>query len=191
MKRMYLLLLWLLPFIMLPIYSQAISQSELRDSSRYVQFKSVADYKVYYVDMESITPITAPEGHRRITATVYALVDGEDYIAAVQMEYDYQLDRSLRQLLSKHDVLKSQGQDSPYISVWRDKRDNIGITCRIINVKGYTLSRESVVEPHELDAVYEDIVNLSFKGSRYKILNTIYKQAYGINFDDEMSSKLL
>lgn len=191
MKRMYLLLLWLLPFIMLPIYSQAISQSELSDSSRYVQFKSVADYKVYYVDMESITPITAPEGHRRITATVYALVDGEDYIAAVQMEYDYQLDRSLRQLLSKHDVLKSQGQDSPYISVWRDKRDNIGVTCRIINVKGYTLSRESVVEPHELDAVYEDIVNLSFKGSRYKILNTIYKQAYGINFDDEMSSKLL
>ena len=141
--------------------------------------------------MESITPITAPEGHRRITATVYALVDGEDYIAAVQMEYDYQLDRSLRQLLSKHDVLKSQGQDTQYISVWRDKRDNIGITCRIINVKGYTLSRESVVEPHELDAVYEDIVNLSFKGSRYKILNTIYKQAYGINFDDEMSSKLL
>lgn len=34
MKRMYLLLLWLLPFIMLPIYSQAISQSELRGSSR-------------------------------------------------------------------------------------------------------------------------------------------------------------
>ena len=85
MKRMYLLVLWLLPFLMLPIYSQAISLPDLSDSSRYVQFKSVADYKVYYVDMESITPITAPEGHRRITATVYALVDGEDYIAAVQM----------------------------------------------------------------------------------------------------------
>lgn len=191
MKRMYLLLLWLLPFIMLPINSQAISQSELRGSSRYVQFESVADYKVYYVDMESITPITAPEGHRRITATVYALVDGEDYIAAVQMEYDYQLDRSLRQLLSKHDVLKSQGQDSPYISVWRDKQDNIGITCRILGVKEYTLSGNSMAELYKIDNVYKDISELSFKGNRYKMLNTIYKQAYGIYFDDEMSSKLL
>jgi len=191
MKRMYLLLLWLLPFIMLPIYSQAISQSELRDSSRYVQFKSVADYKVYYVDMESITPITAPEGHRRITATVYALVDGEDYIAAVQMEYDYQLDRSLRQLLSKHDVLKSQGQDSPYISVWRDKQDNIGITCRILGVKGYTISGNNMAELYKIDNVYKDISELSFKGNQYKMLNAIYKQAYGIYFDDEMSSKLL
>ena len=191
MKRMYLLLLWLLPFIMLPIYSQAISQFELRGSSRYVQFESVADYKVYYVDMESITPITAPEGHRRITATVYALVDGEDYIVAVQMEYDYQLDRSLRQLLSKHDVLKSQGQDSPYISVWRDKQDNIGITCRILGVKEYTLSGNSMAELYKIDNVYKDISELSFKGNRYKMLNAIYKQAYGIYFDDEMSSKLL
>ncbi len=191
MKRMYLLVLWLLPFLMLPIYSQAISLPDLSDSFRYVQFESVADYKAYYVDLESITPTTAPEGHRRINATVYVMLNRAEYLSVIQMEYDYLLDHSLRQLLSKHDVLKYQGQDTPYISVWRDKRDNIGITCRIINVKGYTLSRESVVEPHELDAVYEDIVNLSFKGSRYKILNTIYKQAYGINFDDEMSSKLL
>ena len=156
-----------------------------------MQFKSVADYKVYYVDMESITPITATEGHRRITVTVYALVDGEDYIAAVKMEYDYQLDRSLRQLLSKHDVLKSQGQDSPYISVWRDKQANIGITCRILGVKGYTLSGNSIAELYKIDNVYKDISELSFKGNRYKMLNAIYKQAYGINFDDEMSSKLL
>lgn len=156
-----------------------------------MQFKSVADYKVYYVDMESITPITAPEGHRRITATVYALVDGEDYIVAVQMEYDYQLDRSLRQLLSKHDVLKSQGLDSPYISVWRDKQDNIGITCRILGVKEYTLSGNSMAELYKIDNVYKDISELSFKGNRYKMLNAIYKQAYGIYFDDEMFSKLL
>lgn len=38
---------------------------------------------------------------------------------------------------------------------------------------------------------YEDILERRFEGSQYSILNTMYKQAYGINFDDEMSSKLL
>lgn len=97
----------------------------------------------------------------------------------------------MRQLLSKHDVLKSQGQDSPYISVWRDKQANIGITCRILGVKGYTLFGNSIAEPYKIDNVYKDISELSFKGNRYKMLNAIYKQAYGIYFDDEMSSKLL
>lgn len=191
MKRMYLLVLWLLPFLMLPIYSQAISLPDLSDSSRYVQFESVADYKAYYVDLESITPTTAPEGHRRINATVYVMLNRAEYLSVIQMEYDYQLDRSLRQLLSKHDVLKSQGQDSPYISVWRDKQDNIGITCRILGVKGYTLSGNNIAELYKIDNVYKDISKLSFKGNRYKMLNAIYKQAYGIYFDDEMSSKLL
>ena len=191
MKRMYLLALWLLPFLMLPIYSQAISLPDLSDSSRYVQFESVADYKAYYVDLESITPTTAPEGHRRINATVYVMLNRAEYLSVIQMEYDYLLNHSLRQLLSKHDVLKSQGQDSPYISVWRDKQDNIGITCRILGVKGYTLSGNSMAELYKIDNVYKDISELSFKGNRYKMLNAIYKQAYGIYFDDEMSSKLL
>lgn len=191
MKRIYLLILWLLPFLMLPIYSQAISLPDLSDSSRYVQFESVADYKAYYVDLESITPTTAPEGHRRINATVYVMLNRAEYLSVIQMEYDYLLDHSLRQLLSKHDVLKYQGQDTPYISVWRDKQDNIGITCRILGVKGYTLSGNSIAEIYKIDTVYKDISELSFKGNRYKMLNAIYKQAYGIYFDDEMSSKLL
>lgn len=191
MKRMYLLVLWLLPFLMLPIYSQAISLPDLSDSSRYVQFESVADYKAYYVDLESITPTTAPEGHRRINATVYVMLNRAEYLSVIQMEYDYLLDHSLRQLLSKHDVLKSQGQDSPYISVWRDKQANIGITCRILGVKEYTLSGNSIAELYKIDNVYKDISELSFKGNQYKMLNAIYKQAYSIYFDDEMSSKLL
>ena len=48
-----------------------------------------------------------------------------------------------------------------------------------------------MVELYKIDNVYKDISELSFKGNRYKMLNAIYQQAYGINFDDEMSSKLL
>ena len=191
MRRIFLLLLWVLPFLILPISSQAISQTKLSDSSKYVQFKTIDDSRTYYVDMESITPISAPEGHRRINVILYVLSDRADYITAINMEYDYRLDRSLRQLISRHDVLRHQGDNKPLISVWRDKRDNIGITCRIINVKRYSLSGESLVEPYEKNDEYDDILERRFEGSQYSILNTMYKQAYGINFDDEMSSNLL
>ena len=48
-----------------------------------------------------------------------------------------------------------------------------------------------MAELYKIDNVYKDISELSFKGNQYKMLNAIYKQAYGIYFDDEISSKLL
>ncbi len=82
----------MLDFIM-PV--EAISLQELQLSS---QFELV--YSCVY---PKNSPIDEPNGHRRINATVYVLMPALDYIAGVQLQYDYELNRYLRQMLGDYD----------------------------------------------------------------------------------------
>ena len=63
MKRIYLLSLWLLACLVLPLQGQAVSQAELSNSERFEHIDSSADSgrgDGKYLDLTSIKSVTAP-----------------------------------------------------------------------------------------------------------------------------------
>ena len=99
MKRIYLLSLWLLACLVLPLQGQAVSQAELLNSDQYLHVDSSVDSgrgDGKYLDLSSIKAIDASNGHRRVEATVYVLMPAADLIQGLQIQYDYDMERSLR-----------------------------------------------------------------------------------------------
>ena len=83
MKRIYLCFLWLLVCLVLPLQGQAISQTELLDTARFQHIDSTVDSgrgDGKYLDLTSVRSVEAPNGHRRIEATVYVLMPAADLI---------------------------------------------------------------------------------------------------------------
>ena len=131
MKRIYLLSLLLLACLVLPMKGQAVSQAELLNSDRYLHVDSSVDSgrgDGKYLDLSSIKAIDAPDGHRRVEATIYVLMPAANLIQGIHLTYDYQLRQSLRHLINAHDQALKQGNKIPYISIWRAKQGNSGIT---------------------------------------------------------------
>ena len=137
MKRIYLLSLWLLACLVLPMKGQAVAQADLLNSER------------------------------------------------IHLTYDYQLRQSLRHLINAHDQALKQGNKIPYISIWRTKQGNSGITGTVND--GGTYYNDGQIRPQR---VYKENLNAmilpaDFGDEKYKLPNLMYKKAYGIAYDDE------
>ena len=188
MKRIYLRFLWLLVCLVLPLQGQAISQSELLDTARFQHIDSSVDSgrgDGKYLDLESIRTIVDSNGHRRIEATLYVLMPASNLIQGIQLQYDYDLERSLRHLITIHDRGLQQGANTPYISIWRAKQENSGIIGTVnggiaFNNEGKT--RRQRLQKEHLEAM---ILPPQFGMERYTIANIIYQKAYGVAYDDE------
>ena len=77
MKRIYLLSLWLLACLVLPMKGQAVSQAELLNPEHYQHIDSTVDSgrgDGKYLDLSSIKAVDAPDGHRHVEATIYVLM---------------------------------------------------------------------------------------------------------------------
>ena len=91
MKRIYLLSLWLLACLVLPMKGQAVSQAELLNSDRYLHVDSSVDSgrgDGKYLDLSSIKAMDAPDGHRRVEASIYVLMPASNLIQGIQLQYD-------------------------------------------------------------------------------------------------------
>ena len=55
--------------------------------------------------------------HRRIEARIYVSMPAANMIQGLSVQYDYQMDRSLRHLINAHDQALKQGNKIPYISI--------------------------------------------------------------------------
>jgi len=164
MKRIYLLSLLLLACLVLPMKGQAVSQTELLNSDRYLHVDSSVDSgrgDGKYLDLSSIKAIDAPDGHRRVEATIYVLMPAANLIQGIHLTYDYQLRQSLRHLINAHDQALKQGNKIPYISIWRAKQGN------------YKENLNAMILPAD------------FGDEKYKLPNLLYQKAYGIAYDDE------
>ncbi len=120
MKRIYLLSLLLLACLVLPMKGQAVSQAELLNSDRYLHVDSSVDSgrgDGKYLDLSSIKAIDAPDGHRRVEATIYVLMPAANLIQGIHLTYDYQLRQSLRHLINAHNQALKHGIKTPYISI--------------------------------------------------------------------------
>ena len=188
MKRMYLLSLWLLMCLIVPMQGQAVSQADLLNSERFEHIDSSADSgrgDGKYLDLSSVKSVTAPNGHRRIEANIYVSMPAANMIQGLSVQYDYQMDRSLRHLINTHDKSFKQGDKTPYISIWRIKQGNSGITGNVNDVGTYYNDgqiRQQRVYAENLNAM---ILPAEFGDEKYKLPNLIYEKAYGIAYDDE------
>lgn len=187
MKRIYLRFLWLLVCLVLPLQGQAISQSELLDTERFQHIDSTVDSgrgDGKYLDLESIRTIVDSNGHRRIEATLYVLMPASNLIQGIQIEYDYQLNQSLRHLINAHEKALKQGTHTPYISIWRAKDENSGITGMVKAAGAFTNdgSVRASLQQANIEAM---ILPATFGLERYTLPNLIYQKAYGLAYDDE------
>ena len=188
MKRIYLLSLWLLACLILPMKGQAIAQSDLLNSERFEHIDSSADSgrgDGKYLDLSSVKPVTAPNGHRRIEAVIYVSMPAANMIQGLSVQYDYQMNHSLRHLVNDHDKSLKQGDKMPYISIWRAKQENSGITGTVNDGGTYYnngQNRQQRIYAENLKAM---ILPAEFGDEKYKLPNLLYQKAYGIAYDDE------
>ena len=188
MKRIYLLSLWLLACLILPMKGQAVSQAELLNSEQYQHIDSTVDSgrgDGKYLDLSSIKAVDAPDGHRRVETTIYVLMPASNLIQGINLQYDYGLERSLRRLVTVHEKGLQQGANTPYISIWRAKQENSGIIGIVnggmaFNNEGRT--RRQRLQKEHLEAM---ILPPEFGMERYTIANIIYQKAFEVAYDDE------
>ena len=91
MKRMYLLSLWLLMCLIVPMQGQAVSQADLLNSERFEHIDSSADSgrgDGKYLDLSSVKSVTAPNGHRRIEASIYVSMPAANMIQGLSTVND-------------------------------------------------------------------------------------------------------
>ena len=157
MKRIYLLSLWLLACIVLPMKGQAVAQADLLNSERFEHIDSSADSgrgDGKYLDLSSVKPVTAPNGHRRIEAVIYVSMPAANMIQGLSVQYDYQ-------------------------------QENSGITGTVNDGGTYYnngQNRQQRIYAENLKAM---ILPADFGDEKYKLPNLMYKKAYGIAYDDE------
>ncbi len=137
-----------------------------------------------YLDLESIRTIADSNGHRRIEATLYVLMPASNLIQGIQIEYDYQLNQSLRHLINVHEKELKQGTHVPYISIWRAKDENSGITGMVKAAGAFTNdgSVRASLQQANIEAMMLPAI---FGIERYTLPNLIYQKVYGLAYDDE------
>ena len=184
MKRIYFLFLCLLTCRMLPLKGHAVSQAELLNSNRYQHIDSSVDSGRGDGNLESIRTIADSNGHRRIEATLYVLMPASNLIQGIQIEYAYQLNQSLRHLINAHEKGLKQGTHVPYISIWRAKDENSGITGMVKATGAFTNdgSARASLQQANIEAMMLPAI---FGIERYTLPNLIYQKAYGLAYDDE------
>lgn len=172
---------------MLPLKGHAVSQAELMNSNRFQHIDSSVDSgrgDGKYLDLESIRTIADSNGHRRIEATLYVLMPASNFIQGIQIEYDYQLNQSLRHLINAHEKGLKQGTHVPYISIWRAKDENSGITGMVKAAGAFTNdgSARASLQQVNIEAMMLPAI---FGIERYTLPNLIYQKVYGLAYDDE------
>ena len=187
MKRIYFLFLCLLTCLMLPLKGHAVSQAELLNSNRFQHINSSVDSgrgDGKYLDLESIRTIADSNGHRRIEATLYVLMPASNLIQGIKIEYDYQLNQSLRHLINAHEKELKQGTHVSYISIWRAKDENSGITG-IVKAAGAFTNGGNVRASLQQANIEAMMLPAIFGIERYTLPNLIYQKVYGLTYDDE------
>lgn len=167
---------------------QAVSQADLLNLERFEHIDSSADSgrgDGKYLDLSSVKSVTALNGHRRIEASIYVSMPAANMIQGLSVQYDYQMDRSLRHLINAHDQALKQGNKTPYISIWRTKQGNSGITGTVNDGGTYYNDGEIRQQRVYIENLQAIILPSKFGDEKYKLPNLLYQKAYGIAYDDE------
>ena len=88
MKLIYLLSLSLLACLIVPMQGQAVSQADLLISERFEHIDSSADSgrgDGKYLDLSSVKSVMAPNGHRRIEASIYVSMPAANMIQGLSV----------------------------------------------------------------------------------------------------------
>ena len=189
MKRflffMALLCVWCISFNSV----KAVSNAELQDISRFEHIISKGDTgggDGKYIELSTIRDVSTSTSTKSIEAKIYVVLPSSDLIREYTIHYDYNLNYSFANLVTRMSEFKQQFPGFYLGEIWNIKMDASGIVGTVKAQQDYTLNGESKLTQPGYKG-YEHVTFLTptdFDFESYHVANRVFKKVFGVFYDD-------
>lgn len=168
---------------------KAVSNTELQDTSRFTRIISKGDTgggDGKYIELSTIRDNSTNAHTKSIEAKIYVVLPSSDLIREYMVRYDYDLNLSFANMVTKAPQLKTRLPDFSLHEIWNIKMMESGIVGTVLNQQDYTLNGESKPTQPALKG-YENVTFLTptdFDFESYHVANRVFKMVYGTFYDD-------
>ncbi|PQL24260.1 hypothetical protein [Veillonella sp. T34266-5] len=168
---------------------KAVSNTELQDTSRFTRIISKGDTgggDGKYIELSTIRDNSTNAHTKSIEAKIYVVLPSSDLIREYMVRYDYDLNLSFANMVTKAPQLKTRLPDFSLHELWNIKMMESGIVGMVLNQQDYTLNGESKPTQPALKG-YENVTFLTptdFDFESYHVANRVFKMVYGTFYDD-------
>lgn len=189
MKRflfiMAILCVWCVSFTSV----KAVSNVELRDTSRFEHIISKGDTgggDGKYIELSTVKDVSTSDSTKSIEAKIYVVLPSSDLIREYTIRYDYNLTYSFANLVARIPEFKERFPDFYLGDIWKLKMDDSGIVGTVKAQQDYTLNGESKPTQPGYKG-YEHVTFLTptdFDFESYHVANRVFKKVFGVFYDD-------
>lgn len=189
MKRflfiMAILCVWCVSFTSV----KAVSNVELRDTSRFEHIISKGDTgggDGKYIELSTVKDVSTSDSTKSIEAKIYVVLPSSNLIREYTIHYDYNLNYSFANLVAKMPEFKQQFSDFYLGEIWNIKMDDSGIVGTVKAQQDYTLHGESKPTQPGYKG-YEHVTFLTptdFDFESYHVANRVFEKVFGVFYDD-------
>ena len=168
---------------------KAVSNAELQDISRFEHIVSKGDTgggDGKYIELSTIRDVSTSTSTKSIEAKIYVVLPSSDLIREYTIHYDYNLNYSFANLVTRMSEFKQQFPDFYLGEIWNIKMDASGIVGTVKAQQDYTLNGESKLTQPGYKG-YEHVTFLTptdFDFESYHVANRVFKKVFGIFYDD-------
>ena len=182
---MALLCVWCISFNSV----KAVSNAELQDISRFEHIISKGDTgggDGKYIELSTIRDVSTSTSTKSIEAKIYVVLPSSDLIREYTIHYDYNLNYSFANLVTRMSEFKQQFPDFYLGEIWNIKMDASGIVGTVKAQQDYTLNGESkLTQPgYKGDEHVTFLTPTDFDFESYHVANRVFKKVFGIFYDD-------
>ena len=189
MKRflfiMAILCVWCVSFTSV----KAVSNVELRDTSRFEHIISKGDTgggDGKYIELSTVKDVSTSDSTKSIEAKIYVVLPSSNLIREYTIHYDYNLNYSFANLVARMPEFKKKFPNFYLGEIWNIKMDDSGIVGTVKVQQDYTLHGESK-PTHPGYKGYEHVTFLTptdFDFESYHVANRVFKKVFGVFYDD-------
>lgn len=168
---------------------KAVSNAELQDISRFEHIVSKGDTgggDGKYIELSIIRDVSTSTSTKSIEAKIYVVLPSSDLIREYTIHYDYNLNYSFANLVTRMSEFKQQFPDFYLGEIWNIKMDASGIVGTVKAQQDYTLNGESKLTQPGYKG-YEHVTFLTptdFDFESYHVANRVFKKVFGVFYDD-------
>lgn len=168
---------------------KAVSNAELQDISRFEHIVSKGDTgggDGKYIELSTIRDVSTSTSTKSIEAKIYVVLPSSDSIREYTIHYDYNLNYSFANLVTRMSEFKQQFPDFYLGEIWNIKMDASGIVGTVKAQQDYTLNGESKLTQPGYKG-YEHVTFLTptdFDFESYHVANRVFKKVFGVFYDD-------
>ena len=189
MKRllfiMAILCVWCVSFTSV----KAVSNVELRDTSRFEHIISKGDTgggDGKYIELSTVKDVSTSDSTKSIEAKIYVVLPSSNLIREYTIHYDYNLNYSFANLVARMPEFKKKFPNFYLGEIWNIKMDDSGIVGTVKVQQDYTLHGESKPTQPGYKG-YEHVTFLTptdFDFESYHVANRVFKKVFGVFYDD-------